>query len=631
MSCQASVSCDSPQLSIKDIELNSLNIYRELATNADSYSVATKNNILICSDINKDFCSLIDNKTGRVIVDFNKEAINSNYFMPGVWKCSPSRQYLAWLSDSSGSECYCLTVRSLLTGEIINFDLDYLGNFLEWDDEDNLFFVKKNPITLRECELFKINCNSGKKELIFYEKDVSFKLSLKKTTDQNYIVIDSRSICESESFFISCTDKRSKIYSFLTRSKNLKYRIDHCNGRWVAVGNIFLKKPLIAIFPSDPYSELRIIPLNLNNDTGLSGFKLFGDLLIVNFLSKAQNYFMVYHLKSGELLLEVKSDKAEENTYFYGADNQSIQFVKTSLIKPRELWNITQIGELPVYVRQLDKLDSGHDYNEYVISRVHIPGHDDVSIPISIAHHKSLLLDGTAPALLYAYGAYGISCASDFDDSILPLLKKGFVYVIAHVRGGSENGSFWSENGKREKKENTFSDFQSVREYLVRTRVISGEKVFAKGVSAGGLILGVLANRLENYFAGLILNAPFVNVIDTMSNPDMPGTVTEYDEWGNPHENGMFQYIKNYCPASNISKIKYPSMYITSGVFDTQVSHDHISCWVEKIKLNKTNDSFIFHDIDNYGGHLGRPGQLQRYRSLAKEYAFIFLILGLHQ
>ncbi len=373
--------------------------------------------------------------------------------------------------------------------------------------------------------------------------------------------------------------------------------------------------------------------LPYDKDVFIQGFALFHDYLAVSERSDGLLRIRVVPWKAPDKGYYIQADEpayTEDLDVNAEQDTGTLRYSYTSLTTPASIFEV----DMQTGVRKLLKRQpvlGGFDPDNYVTERVWAPARDGTQIPVSLAYRKGFKRDATAPLYQYGYGSYGYSTDPAFWASAVSLLDRGFVYAIAHVRGGQEMGRAWYDDGKLLKKKNTFTDFIDVTDYLVAHQYAAPDKVFAMGGSAGGLLMGAVANQAGDKYRGIVAHVPFVDVVTTMLDESIPLTTNEFDEWGNPKEKAYYDYMLSYSPYDNVNAQRYPSMLVTTGLYDSQVQYFEPAKWVAKLRATKTDANPLMFKINMEAGHGGKSGRFERLRETAEEYAFILNVLGLRQ
>ncbi|WNO11603.1 prolyl oligopeptidase family serine peptidase [Teredinibacter sp. KSP-S5-2] len=576
-----------------------------------------------------EFSSIFCLKTDRKIVDFNQESQDYSYFCVGSWALSRCKRYIFWLADTCGNECYELFIRDLISGKTKNIDATNLSGLAVWGEGGKLYLIQKTIPSFRESSVLVYSVDDDSWDVLLEETDSRYKLSFKITSDSKYLLVVSRSTYENVINALSLSGEGSIFSTLDGKAKNIKYQVDHSNSGLVLSENRGAMD--VSVYHISGFCDLKKrgswkkLNFDIEDGQGLIDIKIYDSYIVLKLIENAQVFFRLYEVGDLNVCDEFRSCRLEENTHFLYIEKNEVFFRISSLSGESE----SHRTAFQTACHNQGYLLSAQDERSGLVCQRYLVKSEDLSlVPVTIVHAKDVVLDGKAPALICAYGAYGLNFSTDYNQELLPLLKKGVVYIIAHVRGGGERGGAWSEEGKREKKINTFVDFDSVVKFLIFNNFVDQKKIFAKGYSAGGLIMAWLANSSSHDFAGILACCPFVDVLGTMSDENAPGTTTEYSEWGNPREDYDHKYISAYSPYQNVTRKRYSPMYILSGAFDSQVRFTEVFNWYRRLKGSVCNFQDLIMVIDFKSGHLGRQGIYQRCSDIAQEYAYIFYRLS---
>jgi oligopeptidase B len=547
---------------------------------------------------------------------------------------SSSSNILAYAVDFVGRRKYSIYFRDLATGKALDKVIEDVTGNIEWaEDNKTLFYTRQDPDTLRWYQVFRHTLGDDPKNdpLVFQEDDEEFSVVVGKSRSRKFILIGSEQTLSSEWRYVSAADPAAESKLFQAREANHEYQIEHIGDRffirtnWNA-RNFRLMKAAENKTAKDAWVE--VIPHD--EKALLDDFALFDDFLAVA------------HRSEGLVKIRCKSwrENGEKQVAFsepvYVASISATPETKTdwlryqfaSLNTPDSVreFNV-KTGETRV-IKQEEVL-GGFNSADYETQRLWATADDGTKIPVSLVRKKTTPLDGTAPCLLYGYGSYGISMDADFQLSLLNLLNRGFVYAIAHIRGGQEMGRSWYEDGKLLKKKNTFTDFINVGEFLVREKIADPRRLYAEGGSAGGLLMGAVMNMRPDLFRGIIAEVPFVDVVNTMLDDSIPLTTSEYDEWGNPNEKNYFDYMLSYSPYDNVKSVAYPNVLVTTGLHDSQVQYWEPAKWVAKLRKLKKDKNLLLFKINTDAGHGGASGRFDQYNEVVLRQAFLLKLAQL--
>ena len=573
----------------------------------------------------------------QVMLDGNELALGQKFFLVGATSVSPDGRLLAWTEDTVGRWQYTLKVKDLDSGVTLP---DVVANvepgFVWAADNRTLLYVAKNPVTLLSERVQKhtLGTAPATDSLVYQEKDPSFYLGVSKSRSEKYLFIALSSTEESEWHYAEASDPQLRFRPVRLREPQVIYDVEHLGPdfvlrtNWRAPNFRIVKTPILSSADKGTWRDV----LPHRADALVENFEVSTTHLAVNERSGGllKIRVMPWQGKAGNLGTLVD---ALEPAYTMrlmptpGIDSGTIRYRYSSLITPETVYDY----DLQTSRRQLQKVDrvlGGFQSGNYVTRFLRAPARDGQQIPVSLAYRKGTRLDGTAPLYLYGYGSYGLSEDPVFSSDWVSLLDRGFVVAIAHIRGGQELGRQWYEDGRRLQKKNTFTDFIDATRYLVKGGYGAEDKVFAEGGSAGGLLMGAVANLAPAEYRGIIAQVPFVDVVTTMLDESIPLTTNEFDEWGNPKEKKFYDYMLSYSPYDNVAAQDYPAMLVVTGLWDSQVQYYEPAKWVARLRAKKTNDRPLIFSIDMSAGHHGQAGRFERYRNTALEYAFILDQLG---
>ena len=571
----------------------------------------------------------------EILLDVNRLAEGHDYFAVGDYEVSVNNKLLAWSEDTNGRRLYTIRFLNLATGEMLPDTLPGNSAALVWaDDNRTLFYIEKDPVTLLGYRVRKhrLGDNPANDELVYEETDDSFYLDLGRTGDDRYLVMQMSSTVANEIRYLDASHPDDPFRVLLARERDHEYDADHIDTRWIIRTN-WQAQNFRIVSAADGEVENRdswqdIVPHD--PDVYIADFDAFRDFLAI---AERRDGLRRVHVLSwdGEVNFTVQSDEPAfvmDIDVNPEQDTDWLRYNYSSLTTPETIYEInTQTQER----RQLkqDEVLGGFDASNYRTERLWAPARDGKRIPVSIVYRNSYRRDGSAPLYQTGYGAYGLSEDPEFDADVLSLLDRGFVYAIAHIRGGQELGRRWYEDGKLLHKMNTFTDFIDVTEFLVREKYAAPNRVAATGGSAGGLLMGAIANLRPDLYRVVVANVPFVDTVTTMLDESIPLTTGEFDEWGNPQQKRYYDYILAYSPYDNVTAKNYPSMLVATGLWDSQVQYYEPAKWVARLRELKTDDNRLLFHINMDAGHGGQSGRFQANRELAREFVFIMDEFGL--
>lgn len=574
----------------------------------------------------------------QILIDGNKEARGKAYFQIGAMALSANQDVLAYLEDTSGRRQYTLRFRDLKTGKNLKESIKGLTPAVAWaNDDKTIYYVENDPVTLLSTRIKKHVLGSDPKNdtLVYSESDKSFYMDVAKTGDDRFIMIHMESTVASEIRVLDADKPDSGMQLLAKRQRDVLYHADHIDGRWIIKTD--WKAPnfrLMQVADKDIGDRARWQELLPYDDkVFIEDFALFKDYLAVEERSEGLLRIRVIPWAAPDKAFHIASDEpayAESLDVNAEQDTEILRYSYTSLTTPASVYEVNmKTGERKLLKEQ--PVLGGFSRDNYATERVWAEAQDGTKIPVSLVYRKGFKRDGSAPLYQYAYGSYGFSSDPVFRASIVSLLDRGFVFAIAHIRGGQEMGRKWYDDGKLLNKKNTFSDFVAVTDYLVKEKYAAADKVFAMGGSAGGLLMGAVVNLAPEKYRGIVAHVPFVDVVTTMLDESIPLTTNEFDEWGNPKQKPYYDYMLSYSPYDNVAKKAYPAMLVTTGLHDSQVQYFEPAKWVAKLRVNKTDNHELLFKINMEAGHGGKSGRFARMKETADEYAFILHQLGMTQ
>lgn len=563
-----------------------------------------------------------------ILIDGNVEASGKTYFRLAGASHSIDHKFLAWAYDDKGSEFFTLRVRDLETGKDLADEMTETGGGGVWSaDGKHLFYIRLDE-NHRPSKLYRheMGTEASNDVLVFEEKDAGFFMGVGGTQSDNFIVIDIHDHQTSECWLIPSDDPTAEPVMVAPRETGVEYSIEEADGKLFILTN------------ADEAEDFKIVTAPV----GTPGRENWQDLVA----HKSGNLVLA-HTCYGEFMVRLErieglpriviydySDKSEKQIAFeeeayslgmmdgYEFDTDTIRFSYSSMTTPSQVYDYNvKTGER--VLRKEQEVPSGHDANDYVTRRIMAPAQDGELVPVSLMYHKDTPLDGTAPLWLYGYGSYGMAMPSGFSTGRLSLVDRGFVYAIAHIRGGKEKGFAWYAKGRREFKKNTFGDFISAGEFLVAQGYTSKGNIIANGGSAGGMLMGAVTNMAPDMFKAVIGEVPFVDVLTTMLDDTLPLTPPEWPEWGNPiADKAAYEYIASYSPIDNVSTKDYPHILAVGGLTDPRVTYWEPAKWVATLREKKSDDNLLLLKTIMDAGHAGMPGRFEQLKEVAFVFAF---------
>jgi oligopeptidase B len=563
----------------------------------------------------------------QVFLDCNQRAEGHEFYQLGDLAISPNSMLMAYSEDTVSRRQYTLRFKDLKSGEDLNDVIEDVSDVVWASDNKTIFYVKKHPETLLPYRVYRHVLGDDPKndQLVYEEFDDTFYVNIYKTRSEQYIVICIDSTVTSECLLLDASTPDAEFVSFLPRQREHEYSIDHFQGKFYIrtnnSGKNFALKTSEQLTQSDYLAWHTII--EAREDTLLEGYELFNEWIIVE-----ERYAGLPQLRQiNHLTGESKTLSFNDPVYtvfsHYNPDPASTKFryQYTSFTTPSSVYELDLNSGEAKLLKQSQVMGE-FNCDDYQSERVWVSARDGVLVPVSLVYHKAHF-NHNNPLLVYAYGSYGYSLDIGFSSANLSLLDRGFVYAVAHIRGGEELGREWYETGKLLKKQNTFNDFIDVSKNLVEQGYGDKHRVFAMGGSAGGLLMGAVINQAPEIYKGIIAAVPFVDVVSTMLDESIPLTTGEYDEWGNPNDETYYHYMLSYSPYDQVKKQDYPNMLVTTGLHDSQVQYWEPAKWVAKLRDVKSDDNQLLLYTDMEAGHGGKSGRFKHFEDTAREFAFL--------
>ncbi len=566
----------------------------------------------------------------EILFDCNKMAEGHAYFKLGGLSVSENNKFISFAMDTVGRRIYTVQIKDLETDRILPDKIENVtGSSLWANDNSTIFYTKQDTVTLRSDKVFKHKLNTDVVDdiLVFEETDDTFDVSIGKEKSRKYIVIASGSTLTNEFRIVNADTPDAEFKIFQKRIRGLEYSISHYEDHFYILTNKdkatnfkLMKTPENAT-EKKHWKEV----IMHREDVLLEEIEIFKNFLVLEERSNGLNRIRIQSWDgSTDYYLPFDSETySAYSTTNLDFDTDVLRYSYQSLATPASIIDFNMKTKVKTVLKEQQVLGGKFDKENYVEERVWATAEDGVKVPISMIYRKGLKKDSSNPLLLYAYGSYGVTMDAYFSSTRLSLLDRGFVYAIAHVRGGEDLGRDWYEDGKLLKKKNTFSDYITCSKYVINQQYTSPEHLYAEGGSAGGLLMGVVANWAPELYNGMIAQVPFVDVMTTMLDDTIPLTTGEYDEWGNPNKKEYFEYMLSYSPYDNVKKQDYPNMYVSTGLHDSQVQYWEPAKWVARLRQNKTTEKLLFLDTNMDAGHGGASGRFEALKELAKEFSFL--------
>ncbi|MEP6939293.1 MAG: S9 family peptidase [Rudaea sp.] len=577
-------------------------------------------------------CGSVDGPE-QVLLDLPALAQGHDYYNVGAQEISPNERTMAYAEDVAGRFQFTIRFKDLSNGKMLADELTGTSGSMAWaDDNRTLFYVENDPITLLTVRVKKhvLGSDAKKDPVVYEERDHSYYIGVERSSDDKYIVINEGSTLSSEIRFVHAGQPKARFKVLAPREHDFTYRAEHIDRRWVIRTNFNAKNfRVMQVDDAQVGDKARwreIVPAR--GDVLIDDIALFRNYLVMAEHSDGLARIRIKPWRGGAESF-VKPDEAD-----YAArlgdnreqDTDVLRYDYTSLVTPNTVFDLDMATGKRVE-RKRDAI-GGYDPANYSAERVWAVARDGTRVPVSLAYRKGFERNGSAPLLQKGYGSYGASSDPGFDPANVSLLDRGFVVAIAHVRGGQEMGRDWYENGKLLHKKNTFTDFIDATEFLVAQKYAAKDKVFAFGRSAGGLLMGAIANMAPQDYRGIFTQVPFVDVVTTMLDDSIPLTTNEFDEWGNPQDTKFYEYMLSYSPYDNVKAQAYPALLVTTGLNDSQVQYYEPSKWVAKLRALKTDANPLLFKVNMEAGHGGKSGRFAHYREIAEAYAFFLDLLA---
>jgi len=564
----------------------------------------------------------------EILLDTNERASEHEYYALGGFEVSDDHRFVAIAEDTVSRGLHQLRILDLETGEFTGDQIEGAAGYLAWSaDGRYLFYLNKHPETLLAYQLMRHEVDTGCSAdvLVYEEADNTFYTSLARSRSRQYIFLYHHSTETSEVQILSSREPLGSFNPIYPRETGHEYDIDHANGRFYIRTNWRAK-------------NFRVMSTSLENAPDKHSWKPITrvrDDAMVDSIQAFDKWLLLGERKNGIKQVRILAHDGSMDRYLEASESvyvmwpefnvstttSTIRYGYSSLVTPVQIMEIDLQADATRLLKA-EKIGGGFDPANYRTHPRLVTARDGTRVPVSLVHHKDTPVDGTAPALIYAYGAYGYAMDPSFRSSVISLLERGFIYAIAHIRGGQEMGRSWYEHGKKLHKYNTFYDFIDVTYELQKLKIIDPERTYAMGGSAGGLLMGVVINLAPQLYHGVVAAVPFVDIVTTMLDESIPLTTGEFDEWGNPKDKQFYDYMLSYSPYDQVKKQAYPNLMVTTGLHDSQVQYWEPAKWVARLRDLRTNDNLLLLHTDMDSGHGGASGRYKRYKEIAREFAF---------
>ena len=572
----------------------------------------------------------------EILLNVNELAKGHDYYQIGGLSISPDNEWLAFGEDTLSRRIYTIRFKNLKSGEIVEESIPNTTGSSAWSGDSKFVFYTVKDETLRPYKIFRHNKGQSSEldKEIYHEEDPTFITVVYKSKSEKYLMISSSSTVSNEYRYLDANKPEGEFNIFQERERDLEYGVAHYEDHWYihtnkdGATNFKLMKTSLAQTSKEHWTD--IIPHR--PEVYLEGIEIFS------------RYLVLEERSNGLTQIRIKSWNEEDDHYLefpeqtYTAstgnnpdfDSDILRYSYSSLTTPASVYDYNMTDRSRELKKQVEVI-GGHNPDEYQSERIWATAADGKKVPVSLVYKKALKNNSGNPLLLYGYGSYGATIDPGFSSIRLSLLDRGFIFAIAHIRGSQYLGREWYEEGKMLFKKNTFTDFISCAEELIRQQYTTPDHLYAMGGSAGGLLMGAVINLKPEIFKGVIAAVPFVDVVTTMLDESIPLTTGEYDEWGNPNDKEYYNYIKEYSPYDNVEAKDYPALLVTTGLHDSQVQYWEPAKWVAKLREMKTNNNplFLFTNMDT--GHGGASGRFEAYKETAMEYAFLLDLEGISE
>ena len=568
-----------------------------------------------------------------VLLDINAIAGDESYFHVDGVRVSPDHRILAYGVDTRGRRFYDLRFIDLKTGQHLDDVIESVTPNFEWAaDGGSIVYVRQDPETLRWYQAYHHVLGAGDDDALLYEEtDETFSIEPYKSVSGQHVFLESTSTTSTEVRYLPADDPSRGFTVFLPREADHEYSVQDGGDRFYVLSNDGAENFRVLETPPDDTSKSAWqVVVGHRDDVLIEDIDVLAKHIVISgvarginrleILERADNNYQPIAFDEDAFLVDTADN--------YDYERAAVRYVYESMTTPPSVFDCNfETGEATLVKRK--EIPGGFDPAAYHSERLFAEARDGTPIPVSLVYRKGMKLDGTNPLLQYGYGSYGLSIDPDFDANLLSLLDRGFVYAIAHIRGGSEMGRRWYYDGRQFEKMNTFTDFIDVSKFLIREGYTSPEHLYARGGSAGGLLMGAVVNMAPELYKGISTRVPFVDVVTTMLDETIPLTASEWDEWGDPRRKDFYDYMLSYSPYDQVRRQAYPNMLVTTGLHDSQVQYWEPAKWVAKLRSLKTDDNLLLLVTDMQAGHSGKTGRFQRLEDAALYYAFYLELEGI--
>lgn len=578
------------------------------------------------------------NAQEEVLFEVNEMAAGHKFYQFAEFSVSPDNKWASFSVDTRGRRMYSLFIKNLETGQVLPIEIKNTDGGSCWaSDNQTIFYTKIDTQTLRSHKVYRHQLGQPPKQdvLVFHEKDETFNTGIFKSKSEQFLIIQSDSTLSSESRFLDAATPMADFKCFQPRERGLEYDIAHYGDYFYILNNangatnFKLDKTPIGQTEKSYWQPV----LAHQEEIRLEEIDIFKEYLVVTQRYNGLSQIRIIRWDgTAEHYLPFDNETYMASTGLnLDFDTEILRYTYNSMTTPYSVIDYNMRTGAKEVKKQQQVLGGKFSEENYESRRLWATAADGTQIPISIVYRKGIKCDGSNPLLLYGYGAYGITIEPSFSTTRLSLLDRGFIFAIAHIRGGEYLGRPWYEAGKLLHKKDTFTDFVDCAKYLIENQYTSPVHLYAMGGSAGGLLMGAVINQAPELFRGVVANVPFVDVVTTMLDDSIPLTTGEYDEWGNPHDKQYYDYMKSYSPYDNVSAQAYPNLLVLTGYHDSQVQYWEPAKWVAKLRELKTDDNLLLFYTDMSSGHSGASGRYEALKEIAREYAFLLDLENIHQ
>lgn len=569
----------------------------------------------------------------EILLDGNKLASGYDYFRVGVFVPSPDQKVLAFSTDTDGDEEYALQFKNIETGELLPDRILRTYYSVAWAADNRTVFYNVLDEAKRPYKVFRHRLGSRPETdvEVFHEPDEKFTVDVVPTRSEAFILLNIESSTTSEVHYLSAWNAEGAFTVFKARENGVEYSLEHHSNWFCArINDKGRNFRLVAAPVEDTSAENWKELIAQRDDTLIESAEAFAEHLVVVQRQGGLRQYRIDGLKTGQTHMVAFPEPSYHTSPTANVEFRTnvLRFSYQSMVTPPTVYDYNMDDQTRVLIKQEPVL-GGYDPANYVTERLEANAPDGVKVPMTVVYRKGLEKDGSTPTLLYGYGAYGINSEPRFSSSRLSLIDRGFLFAITQIRGGSELGKRWHDDGKMLKKWNTFTDFIACAEHLIREGYTSPGRLAIEGGSAGGLLMGAVVTQRPELFHAVMAHVPFVDVLNTMLDSSLPLTVGEYEEWGNPQDREYYDYIKSYSPYDNTRAQRYPHMLITAGLNDPRVAYWEPAKWTARLRAVKRDNNLLLLKTNMGAGHFGASGRYDRLKEIAFEYAFLLKAMGM--